>query len=169
MSLKTDYKDAQLDTAHNTTRVYDIVDENDNVIQQNIHLVDRTVYQQAGDNFGASDINETNEAINENASTLAEMEEISTFTVAVSAWTTNADASTKDAYPKIATIATDKYADDSTPLWDVVSSTSASGVPTSAEFDSINMVSRAYFASAGITLYATDTPTTAMKLRVKGV
>ena len=66
-NLKTDYKDDILDTSVNMSRKYRQVTNADGTIS----LEDVTVYLQEGDIFGASDINQTNEAIN-NISTSAD-------------------------------------------------------------------------------------------------
>ena len=63
-TLKTDYVDDVLDTSENTTRIYDIVDANGNVIESDIHFEEKTVYSQEGDSYGATEINEQNETIN---------------------------------------------------------------------------------------------------------
>ena len=60
MALRTDYKDQLLDTAVNTARKYEQIDNSDGTIS----FVDATVYTQEGDSFGARDINETNMAVN---------------------------------------------------------------------------------------------------------
>ena len=65
MALRENYKDYVLDTSKNTKRVYDIVDENGSIVQSNVSLVDKSVYIENGDNFGAKDINATNQAVNE--------------------------------------------------------------------------------------------------------
>lgn len=63
--LKTDYKDQLLDSLVNTKRVYNLVDADGNVVRENVSLEDVTVYSQDGDNFGAADINKTNEEVNQ--------------------------------------------------------------------------------------------------------
>lgn len=63
--LKTDYKDQLLDSLVNTKRVYNLVDTDGNVVRENVSLEDVTVYSQNGDNFGAADINKTNEEVNQ--------------------------------------------------------------------------------------------------------
>lgn len=93
---------------------------------------------------------------------------INVFSIPTSAWVANTDTATSAAFPKIAVIESDKYTDDSTPLWDIISSANESGIPSSTENDSANMITRALFTDEGITLFATDTPTVALKLRVKG-
>lgn len=65
MSLPTNYQDDVLDTTQNTTRIYDIKKRsNDEVVAQDVYLVDKTAYNQHGTTFGATDINNTNEAVN---------------------------------------------------------------------------------------------------------
>lgn len=63
-TLRTDYEDDVLDAEANEYRVYDIVDGNGNVVAANIHLEDKTVYSQTGDDYGSNDINEQNTFIN---------------------------------------------------------------------------------------------------------
>ena len=63
--LKTDYKDQLLDSSANTKRVYNLVDSDGNVVAENVSLEDVTVYSQSGDTFGATDINKTNEKVNQ--------------------------------------------------------------------------------------------------------
>lgn len=65
MSLPTDYQDDVLDTTQNTTRIYDIKKRSDDsVVAQDVYLVDKTAYNQRGTSFGATDINNTNQAVN---------------------------------------------------------------------------------------------------------
>lgn len=63
--LKTDYVDDVLDTDVNETRIFNIVDSDGNVVAENIHFVDNTTYTTTGDSYGATEINEQNEAINQ--------------------------------------------------------------------------------------------------------
>ena len=63
--LKTDYKDQLLNSLVNTKRVYNLVDADGNVVRENVSLEDVTVYSQNGDTFGATDINKTNEKVNQ--------------------------------------------------------------------------------------------------------
>ncbi len=63
--LPVNYVDDVLDTDVNTTRIYNIVDGDGNIVAENIKLVDQTTYTQNGTDFGAADINATNEAINQ--------------------------------------------------------------------------------------------------------
>lgn len=66
MSLPVNYQDDVLDTTQNTTRIYDIKKRSDNsVVAQDVYLVDKTAYNQRGTSFGATDINNTNQAVND--------------------------------------------------------------------------------------------------------
>lgn len=66
MSLPTNYQDDVLDATQNTTRIYDIKKRSNNeVVAQDVYLVDKTAYNQQGTTFGATDINNTNQAIND--------------------------------------------------------------------------------------------------------
>ena len=58
--LKTDYKNAQLDTSKNTKRKFNLINNADGTIS----FEDVTEYIESGDVFSANDINETNEAVN---------------------------------------------------------------------------------------------------------
>lgn len=64
MALRENYKDFVLDTSKNEKRVYDVVDANGSIVHSNVSLVDKSVYQTNGDNFGAADINATNADVN---------------------------------------------------------------------------------------------------------
>lgn len=61
MSLRTDYSDDILDTSINTSRKYNFNKNTDGTYS----IVDKTVYTQEGDYFGAADINATNTYVNE--------------------------------------------------------------------------------------------------------
>ena len=61
MSLKTDYKNDILNTEVNTNRKFNMIQNQDGTVS----FVDVTEYDQHGDNFGASDINATNHAVNQ--------------------------------------------------------------------------------------------------------
>jgi len=58
--LKTNYKDDVLDTTQNTKRKYQMIDNGDGTVS----FEDVTEYLQQGDSFGADDINDTNEEVN---------------------------------------------------------------------------------------------------------
>lgn len=63
--LRTDYQDDVLDASENTSRVYDLVDSDGNVVLAGVHLEDKTVYTTEGDDYGAADINNQNTKINQ--------------------------------------------------------------------------------------------------------
>lgn len=63
--LKTDYENDVLDTDVNTERTYDIVDENENTLYTDVKIRETTVLSKVGDNYGAIQINEQNEKINQ--------------------------------------------------------------------------------------------------------
>ena len=87
-----------------------------------------------------------------------------TFNVAVSDWVANSGATATD-YPYIAVISSQIYNDNSKPIWQM---NGAGTIPTAAEREDINLVLEAVFSSSGITLYATDVPSGALVLEVKG-
>lgn len=90
---------------------------------------------------------------------------VDTFNVATSDWVANQDANTVVDYPYVASISTAIYNASSAPVWQM---NGAGTIPTEAERESINMVLEAVFSSSGVTLYATDLPTDALVLEVKG-
>lgn len=61
MALKTDYKDDVLDTSANTQRKYNMISNDDGTVS----FEDVTVYLQEGDSFGAQEINQINEGLEE--------------------------------------------------------------------------------------------------------
>jgi len=88
------------------------------------------------------------------------------FDVYYTDWGANADTETSTDYPYVTFINTDKYSDDSKPIWQIAG---ANDVITSYEVGEANKISVAYFDSTGIILYAKDLPFTNLKLEVKGV
>lgn len=71
--LRTNYKDDILSTAEQGTRKFNIVDANGNVLYEGVHLEDVSNYLQVGDEYGADEINEQNEAINQLNSDLGDI------------------------------------------------------------------------------------------------
>lgn len=71
MSLKTDWKDDVLDISMSGRRRYNIVRGNE-TIEQGVSLVDDTSYSQVGDTFGADDLNEICEEVNNVSSNLTQ-------------------------------------------------------------------------------------------------
>lgn len=59
-NLRTDYKDDVLDTSVNTKRKFNMTTNSDGTVS----FEDVTEYAQNGDVFGATDINSTNEEVN---------------------------------------------------------------------------------------------------------
>lgn len=88
------------------------------------------------------------------------------FSVASTDWVANEDTDTNTDYPYIAEISSALYSNTSMPIWTM---TGADTIPTSTESEEIAKVSAAYFTSSGITLYATEQPSVALTLVVKGV
>lgn len=88
-----------------------------------------------------------------------------TFNVVVADWITNPDSTTSSDYPYIYQISTAYYTASSKPIWQM---NGAGTIPTSAEREDIDLIMEAIFDTTGITLYATDMPTNAMVLEVKG-
>ncbi len=88
------------------------------------------------------------------------------YNIASTDWAANQDSSTNTRYPYVAVISvSSRYTSLSSPIWEVFG---VNGIPTDAEHDCIDMIEYANFSSSGITLYATDEPTEALVLKVKG-
>lgn len=66
MALKTNYKDDVLDLTQNANRKFQEIENQDGSISFN----DVTVYEEIGDTYGATDINETNTVVNSHNSAL---------------------------------------------------------------------------------------------------
>ena len=62
--LKTDYKSDILMPAQQNKRTFNIVDSNNNILFENVHIEDNSQYLQVGDEYGSEVINAQNEAIN---------------------------------------------------------------------------------------------------------
>ena len=81
--MAKEYKDQILDTSVNTKRVYNIVDSDGNFVAENISFDDKTVYSQEGTEFGAQEVNEIYEAIeevNQSLNDLRKMKLVGIFT-----------------------------------------------------------------------------------------
>ena len=63
--LRTDYADDILTGAMEGKRRYNIVASDGTIVASNVYLQDMTSYEQVGDDYGADDINATNEAVNQ--------------------------------------------------------------------------------------------------------
>lgn len=84
MALKTDYKDDVLDVTQNEKRKYRIINNDDG----SVSLEDVTVYLQNGDSFGAKEINEINQKVNETAGNVIIVNNVS---VPVDSWQNSSD------------------------------------------------------------------------------
>lgn len=62
--LRTDYKSDILMPVQQNKRTFNIVDSNNNILFENVHIEDNSQYLQVGDEYGSEIINEQNEAIN---------------------------------------------------------------------------------------------------------
>ena len=119
--------------------------------------------KRADDN--ASDISDLQSDVTDLQGDVTAIQTVNSFNVAASDWVTNSDSTTSAAYPKIAEITTALYTATDTPMWEMFG---ANGIPTETEKESIDMVQYADFSATKITLYANDTPTVALVLKVKG-
>ena len=62
--LKTDYKSDILMPIQQNKRTFNIIDSNNNILYENVHIEDSSQYLQVGDEYGSDIINEQNAAIN---------------------------------------------------------------------------------------------------------
>lgn len=160
MSLPTDYQDDVLDTTQNIRRIYNIKRRSDNTpVAEGVYLEDITAYIQNGSSFASADVNRICAFIN-----LLCTKRV--YQVPSSLWVANTDASTNTKYPYKATVVTEDFTDDSTPVWQMGG---LGDLPTEAEDDAIETVAEAIFASTGVTLYAEGNVTVTLNLEVMGV
>lgn len=95
------------------------------------------------------------------------LSDFNTFNIATTDWSANSDPNTSTDYPYICVKSSALYSNASTPVWQL---NGTGSIPTQAEREGgIDLVPEAYFDTTGITLYATEQPTVAMVLEVKGV
>lgn len=88
-----------------------------------------------------------------------------TFDIATTDWVANTDTSTNTDYPYIAEITSSVYSASSRPIWQMQG---VDTLPTSTEIEEMAKVSAAIFDTSGIVLYATEQPSVALVLSVKG-
>ena len=160
-TLPTNLVSDILDTSENTHRIYDILDENDNVIEENVHLSEKTVYTQRGSEVTAEHLNEIGRQLNSN-----------TFTITTSGWVANTNTRNNETYTVMQEIATTIYAntDADAQLDCVILSATADSVMTEAEKeDAYKLSSDVTIGATSITVYAEDATTNALRIRVKGV
>ena len=95
-----------------------------------------------------------------------DINEINTFNVATTDWVANTNSSTNEDYPYVAVKASDKFTNDSRPIWQMEG---VNGIATGDEKEAKNLVEVADFSTTGVKLYATDEVTVALVLVTKGV
>ena len=100
------------------------------------------------------------------SSDVDDINSIHTFALATTDWVANTDPTTSTDYPYTCTKSSTLYSNSSAPIWDLVG---AGSVTTSTEKEAMDAIAEAYFSSTGIVLYATEQPTVALTLRVKGI
>lgn len=105
MALKTDYKDDVLDVTQNEKRKYRIINNDDG----SVSLEDVTVYLQNGDSFGANEINEINQKVNETAGNVIVVNNVS---VPVDSWQNSSDYT---GYPQKALIIVENVTENYVP------------------------------------------------------
>lgn len=145
--LKTDYKDSQYQT-----RKIQLIDNSDGTKTLN----DVTEYTIKGDDFGAKDINFTNERINEITRT----------------WTVNvsADGWSGDSVPYSKTIEVAGMEEEYEPMMSLVISKESNITDTSLVEKAYGCVSRFETSKDAITIYChRKKPSTGFKVRLKGV
>ena len=116
--------------------------------------------------LNATNLNHMDDQIKKVTDTVRGIEIPVSFNLGAASWAANTDVSTATDYPYVYSVVTERYNNNSAPLWDLGG---AGDVPTATERESIDMVLVAVFSTTGIKLYATDRPTVALVLRVKGV
>ena len=114
MALKTNYKEDILNTAVNTKRKYNMINNSDGTVS----FEDVTVYTQLGDTFGAADINNTNSRIEEVFQCASDGKALIAEAVTGKGIETSADDTYEQMADNIKAIATDpiidvSYADES--------------------------------------------------------
>lgn len=154
-----------LDTSENTHRIYDILDESDNVIEENVHLSEKTVYTQRGSEVTAEHLNEIGRQLNAINTT-------HDFTITTTDWVTNDNTRNSDTYTVKQVISTTVFAN--TPsgktLDGLFLSATDDEVMTTAEMeDKAKLCTEIPHNSTSITIYATEATTNTLKLRVIGV
>lgn len=118
---------------------------------------------QEGDQWNAQNMNDMEGRIENGFNAI---EAINEFAVTVSNWVANTGSTT---YPFTQFIDTDKYTDESTCDCYILGADSTQ-LMTDAEKEQMgNIDSQVVFSASGIRLYASDKPTVAFTLRVKGV
>lgn len=144
MALKTDYKDDVLDVTQNEKRKYRIINNDDG----SVSLEDVTVYLQNGDSFGANEINEINQKVNETAGNVIVVNDVS---VPVDSWQNSSDYT---GYPQKALISVENVTENYVPY-------------VTFNVDDANSGMFASVAQTGegvVSIYASNVPSDAIKI-----
>lgn len=115
----------------------------------------------------ASNIATNTTNIGTNTSAIADINAVHSFTVETTDWGANSDPNTSTDYPYVATKSCAYYSASSRPDCQMYGANG--GIPTSTEWESIYMIKAIDFQATGVTLYATDEPTSDLTLVAKGV
>lgn len=97
---------------------------------------------------------------------IAKVTTVNTYSLASGSWTVNSDIETSTDYPYIYTLASSRYTDTSSPIWQI---NGVGTIMTADEAEDAAKVTQAVFSSTGIVLYATEQVTENLVLAVKGV
>jgi hypothetical protein len=92
--------------------------------------------------------------------------EITNFSILTSDWVNNTDVTTSTDYPFICTKSSDKFTNNSRPIYQFLGSGT---IPTIDELTEASYISVVNFTDSGVTMYATEKPLNALNLVVKGV
>lgn len=92
--------------------------------------------------------------------------EITNFALLTTDWVTNTDVTTSTDYPFICTKSSDKFTNDSRPIYQFLGSGT---IPTIDELTEAGYISVVNFSTSGVTMYATEKPLNTLNLVVKGV
>lgn len=95
-----------------------------------------------------------------------DLTEITNFSILTTDWVTNTDVTTSTDYPFICTKSSDKFTNDSRPIYQFLGSGT---IPTIDELTEAGYISVVNFSTSGVTLYATEKPLNTLNLVVKGV
>ena len=95
-----------------------------------------------------------------------DLTEITNFAILTTDWVANTDVSTSTDYPFICTKSSDKFSNDSRPIYQFLGSGT---IPTVDELTEAGYISVVNFSTSGVTLYATEKPLNTLNLVVKGV
>lgn len=164
-TLPTNLVSDILDTSENTHRVYDILDESNNVIEENVHLSEKTVYTQRGSEVTAEHMNEIGRQLNT-------VNTVNDFPITTTDWVANTNTRNNETYTvmqEITTHAFDNTSADATLDGFIISATSGEVMTTAEEEDSNKICKDCVKSANGFYVYATEVTTTELRLRVKGV